>query len=118
MGASSRDPVAAEQTYGVQVRVGPQSIVTGNVQPEAVMAVKVRIRPRTTLYFKPDITTPSVGEMYARGELYYAVSSREAMGMSKFQKLLHLTENPFGGGFHCAARRIRGMRSSLTVFTE
>lgn len=49
---------AARQTYGMQVR-GVQSIVIGVVQPEAVMAVKVSIRPRTILYFKPDITTPS-----------------------------------------------------------
>ncbi|RAV09442.1 hypothetical protein DQP57_15015 [Mycobacterium colombiense] len=46
----------------MQVRLGPQSMVIGVVQPEAVMAVKVRIRPRTTLYFRPDMTTPSVGE--------------------------------------------------------
>lgn len=53
----------ARQTYIVQVRLGPQSIVIGVVQPEAVMAVKVRIKPRTTLYFRPDMTTPSVGEI-------------------------------------------------------
>jgi hypothetical protein len=51
----------ARQSYIVQVRFGPQSIVIGVVQPEAVMAVKVRIKPRTTLYFRPDMTTPSVG---------------------------------------------------------
>ena len=51
------------QTYIVQVRLGPQSIVIGVVQPEAVRAVKVRRRPRTTLYFRPDMTTPSVGEI-------------------------------------------------------
>lgn len=53
----------ARQTYIVQVRLGPQSIVIGVVQAEAVMAVKVRIKPRTTLYFRPDMTTPSVGEI-------------------------------------------------------
>ncbi|WP_133259390.1 hypothetical protein [Mycobacterium colombiense] len=53
----------ARQAYIVQVRLGPQSIVIGVVQPEAVMAVKVRIKPRTTLYFRPDMTTPSVGEI-------------------------------------------------------
>lgn len=53
---------AARQHYGVQTKPGPQSMVSGIVQPEAVMAVKVRIRPRTTLYFNPDIVTPSVGE--------------------------------------------------------
>lgn len=53
----------ARQTYIVQVRLGPQSIVIGVVQPEADRAVKVRRRPRTTLYFKPDMTTPSVGEI-------------------------------------------------------
>lgn len=53
----------ARQTYIVQVRLGPHSIVIGVVQPEAVMAVKVRIKPRTTLYFRPDMTTPSVGEI-------------------------------------------------------
>lgn len=108
---------AARRAYGTQTR-GVQSIVTGVVQPEAVMAVKVRIRPRTALYFKPDIATPSVGEMYARGESYYASNSWEAMGMSEFQELLHLTENPFAGGFHCAARRMRGMRWSHPVFAK
>lgn len=54
---------AARQTYIVQVRLGPQSIVIGVVQPEAERAVKVRRRPRTTLYFRPDMTTPSVGEI-------------------------------------------------------
>ncbi|OBH43122.1 hypothetical protein [Mycobacterium mantenii] len=53
----------ARQAYIVQVRLGPQSMVIGVVQPEAVMAVKVRSKPRTTLYFNPDMTTPFLGEI-------------------------------------------------------
>lgn len=54
--------MAEVRPYNVQVATGEQSTVRGRVQPEAVSAVKVRRRPRTTLYFNPDITTPFVGE--------------------------------------------------------
>lgn len=45
--------------YIVQVRLGPQSIVIGVVQPDAAVAVQARRSARTSLYFRPDIATPS-----------------------------------------------------------
>lgn len=62
----AQPPTAAGQLYGeedenqgpTQVRLGPQSIVNGTVQPEAAVAVNARTSPRTTLYFKRDMTTP------------------------------------------------------------
>ncbi|MBZ4535342.1 hypothetical protein FVO80_11270 [Mycobacterium avium subsp. hominissuis] len=51
---------------------GVQSIVTGVVQAEVVMAVAARTMPRTSLYFKRDITTPFVEkECFAREGLSY-----------------------------------------------
>ena len=48
--------------YYVQTNGGLQSIVSGVVQPDAVMAVTARTIQRTTLYLRRDITTPSVKE--------------------------------------------------------
>ncbi|ETB21524.1 hypothetical protein [Mycobacterium avium] len=51
---------------------GVQSMVTGVVQAEVVMAVAARTMPRTSLYFKRDITTPFVEkECFAREGLSY-----------------------------------------------
>ena len=43
--------------YGVQVNP-PQSIVTGNVHPDAVVAVKVRIKATMILLVRRDIQLP------------------------------------------------------------
>lgn len=83
--ARSENP-AATQSYGVQVRPGPQLIVTGNVHPDAVVAAKASTRPRTTLYFKRDMTAPFFEKKcFARGLLYYAAPLRKTMGFTKIQ---------------------------------
>lgn len=84
----AQPPTAAGQLYGEQVTpvaAVAQSMVSGIVQPELANAVAAKTRPRTTLYFKRDITTPSVKEKcFARGELYYVSGMRNAMGFTKF----------------------------------
>jgi hypothetical protein len=53
---------AAGQLYGVQeipVTV-PVHVIEIGMQPELANAVKPRTKPRTTLYFKRDMTTPFV----------------------------------------------------------
>lgn len=69
----------------MQVRpAGVQSMVIGTMHPEVVNAVAARNKPRTTLYFKRDMTTPFVEkECFARGALYYVSTMRNAMGSSE-----------------------------------
>lgn len=56
----------------------------GIVHPELVNAVKAKTRPRTTLYFKRDITTPFVEEKCsAREALFYVSTMRNAMVINK-----------------------------------
>lgn len=57
----AQPPTAAGQLYGEQVTpvaAVAQSMVSGIVQPELANAVAARTSPRTTLYFKRDMTTP------------------------------------------------------------
>lgn len=59
-------------------------MVIGTMHPEVVNAVAARNKPRTTLYFKRDMTTPFVEkECFARGALYYVSTMRNAMGSSE-----------------------------------
>lgn len=72
------------RSYGVQVMFGPQSMVNGTVQPEAPNAVAARTRPRTTLYFNRDMTTPFVvRKRFARGHPCYVRATWNSMGFSE-----------------------------------
>ncbi|OBG62841.1 hypothetical protein A9X05_20830 [Mycobacterium sp. E3298] len=84
-------PVSAKTTYGVQVIpvAPPLHEKVGSVHPELVNAVAASTKPRTTLYFKRDITTPFVEKKcFARGGLFYVSAMRNAMAFNIFALIM------------------------------
>jgi hypothetical protein len=70
--------------YGEQTRGGLQVIVNGVVQPDVLMAVKAKTRQRTTLYLRPNMTTPSVAKSKPRSVMLRG-GCAETVGFSKIQ---------------------------------